>query len=225
LDEITSLKRDLQAKILRAIQEQEVVRIGGVRPIKVSFRVIAASNENLEELVEQGLFRRDLFHRLRVVTLSIPALRERTEDIPVLANAFLKKYAETPDWSFNRSAMMALQQYSWPGNVRELENLVQSLTILVPGPVISVSDLPEWLFNKRNGTPLASGEARQPATFALPDSSVDFVSLKEYITRAEQAYVTRALELMSGDKSRAAAVLQVSRTRLYERLKQWGMTK
>ncbi|MBI2344276.1 MAG: sigma-54-dependent Fis family transcriptional regulator [Deltaproteobacteria bacterium] len=223
LDEVSSLKKDLQAKILRAIQEQEIVRIGSVKSIKVNFRVIAACNDDLEALVEHDRFRRDLFHRLRVVTLNIPPLRDRREDIPILAEAFLNKYARTPDWTFNKTAMMALQQYAWPGNVRELENLIQSLVILIPGPTIMLSDLPEWLFHQRG--PSTNG-AQTPANglLALPDAPGDFQALKAYVTTAERVYVARALEVMCGDKSKAAAILQVSRSRLYEKLKDWGMT-
>lgn len=219
LDEVSSLKKDLQAKILRAIQEQEVIRIGGTKPVQVRFRVIAATNEPLEGLVERGLFRRDLFHRLRVITLTIPPLRERTEDIPILVDAFLKKHATTPGWALNKAALMALGQYSWPGNVRELENLIQSLVILVAGPTITVSDLPGWIFSKPkgNGTAtMAFGE------FALPNTPAAFLALKEFVNKTERAYISRALQLMKGDKSKTAAILQMSRTRLYERLKMWG---
>ncbi|MBI4237778.1 MAG: sigma-54-dependent Fis family transcriptional regulator [Deltaproteobacteria bacterium] len=223
LDEVSSLKKDLQAKILRAIQEQEIVRIGSVKSIQVRFRVIAACNDDLEALVEQSRFRRDLFHRLRVITLQIPPLRDRRDDIPILAAAFLKKYATMPGWTFNKTAMMALQQYAWPGNVRELENLIQSLVILVPGPTIMLSDLPEWIFHQR--ATVSNGAAiNHEGPLSLPDTPGECLALKEFVATAEQVYVARALEIMSGDKSKAAAILQVSRSRLYEKLKDWGMT-
>lgn len=223
LDEISALQPELQAKILRAIQEREITRIGGIQVIKTDFRVISASNENLEGLVNKGRFRRDLFHRLRVVSLKIPPLREREDDIPVLAESFLRKYAKGPEWRFTKSAMIALKSYGWPGNVRELENLVQSLVILVPGPNITVSDLPEWLFPKE--------KMNQSETFApyftsenhFPKNLSDCMPLKNYISNVEEEYVRRAIELADGDKTKVANILQLSRTRLYERLRLWGI--
>ncbi len=221
LDEISTLHKDLQAKILRAIEEQEIIRVGSVHPIKVNFRVIAASNENLEALVAHGLFRRDLYHRLCVVSLIIPPLRKRKDDIPLLVERFLKQYGKGRCISCNQTAVIALCEYAWPGNVRELENLMRNLCILVPGNKITVSDLPQWIFRKNTNEYFASSKV--PLELELPESSRDFLSLKDYVAKAEKAYVERALSLMEGDKSKAAAILQVSRTRLYQRLKIWGM--
>ena len=221
LDEISSLQKNLQAKILRAIEAQEIIRVGGIRPIKINFRVIAATNEKLEALVEMGQFRQDLFHRLCVVSLTIPPLRERKDDIPLLAERFLEMYGKGKHLSFNQGAMIALKAYAWPGNVRELENMIKNLSILVPGNKITVADLPEKIFRKQTNEYCASSKI--PLELELPESPRDFLSLKDYVTKAEKAYVERALSLVEGDKSKAAAILQVSRTRLYERLKQWGM--
>ncbi len=228
LDEISTLKWDLQAKILRALQEKEVLRIGGNHPVATDFRIIAATNESLEGLVDQGKFRRDLFHRLRVIPLSMPPLSSRKEDIPLLTAHFIHKYSKNPAWHFSGPALKALQDYYWPGNIRELENLVQSLVILIPGPIVQASDLPEWVFRKQGHAP--GSTAAQPsmqssfsALLNLPQSREELRPLKEYVSDLEKAYVGKALELTKGDKSKTATLLDISRTRLYERLKNWGM--
>ncbi|MBI2981523.1 MAG: sigma-54-dependent Fis family transcriptional regulator, partial [Deltaproteobacteria bacterium] len=148
LDEISCLKPDLQAKLLRVLQEREVTRLGGEKPMQLDFRVIAATNENLEKLVGEGKFREDLFHRLRVITLRLPTLQERAEDIPSLIDHFLKKHDPDGQRTLSAGAIDILQAYSWPGNIRELENLIQSLVILVPGREINRENLPEWLIKK-----------------------------------------------------------------------------
>jgi DNA-binding NtrC family response regulator len=221
LDEVSTLHENLQAKILRAIESKLITRVGGGSPINVNFRVIAATNENLEQRVRDGQFRRDLYHRLHVVSLTIPPLRKRKEDIPLLVEAFLKKYGKGRAISCNQSAMIALSEYSWPGNVRELEHFIWNLSIIVPGNRITVSDLPECIFQKNTNEYYAS--LKVPSELELPESPRDFLSLKDYVRKAEKAYIERALSLMEGDRSKAAAILQVSRTRLYERLKSWGM--
>ena len=216
LDEVSCLKWDLQAKILRSLQEKEISRVGGSSPVQVDFRVIAATNDSLESLVDQGKFRRDLFHRLRVVPLRVPPLRERQEDISLLAAAFLQKFAVGEKWRFSTSALHVLEQYPWPGNIRELENLVQSLVILVPGPEIRREDLPEWVFRKQSHN---SPSNFSVGDFALPNKPHDLVPLRKYMTQLEGLYIKRALELTKGDKSKAAALLDISRTRIYDRLK------
>lgn len=217
LDELSCLKWDLQAKILRVLQEREFCRIGGNEAIKINVRVIAATNENLEVLVEKKEFRRDLYHRLRVIPLTVPPLRKRRDDIPLLIRAFLKKYDMQTTHKFTEEAIMALSRYYWPGNIRELENLVQSLIILVTETEITKKDLPDWVFRKEPKN--ATGQK----SFVVPHTAHDCVPLKEYVRDAERAYISKALELTEGDKSKAAGLLGISRTRLYERLRLWGM--
>lgn len=221
LDEINSLKPDLQAKILRTIQEKEIYRVGGNHPIHISFRVIAATNSDLEDMVCRKSFRIDLFHRLRVVSLRIPPLRERPEDIPVLVGHFLQKYGLGKK-RFSEKAIERFVSYSWPGNVRELENLVHSLVIMSPSPKIGEQDLPIWLKEKSEDT---TWDAMDPKQFILPavvtgDAPEDrIVPLKRYVQSIEKRYVQRALLTYSGDKSKAALALGISRTSLYEKMK------
>ncbi|MBI2341483.1 MAG: sigma-54-dependent Fis family transcriptional regulator [Deltaproteobacteria bacterium] len=217
LDEVSCLKWDIQPKILRVLQEREMCRIGGNEPIKVDCRVIAATNENLEKLVEEGKFRLDLFHRLRVVPFTIPSLNQRKGDIPLIAKAFLSKFSPKERWSFEMAAMQALQDYYWPGNIRELENLVQSLIVLATGPEIKFSELPKWVFRKRNPETVKHFEHMD-----LPSNTTEIIPLKECATKAEMAYVKRVLELTHGDKSKAATLLNISRSSLHERLRMWG---
>jgi two-component system, NtrC family, nitrogen regulation response regulator GlnG len=219
LDEISSLKWDMQAKILRALQEKEITRVGGNESISVDFRLIAASNETLDHLVEKKKFRRDLYHRLRVIPLKVPSLRQRREDIPFLAKAFLEKYNAKQSLSFTQEAISALCNYYWPGNIRELENLVQSLVILVPEKEITKKDLPAWVFKKAPSHKPTLGMK----DFTVPVCISDLLPLKDYVRSAEQAYVEKTLELTEGDKSKAASLLNISRTRLYERLRVWEL--
>lgn len=211
LDEINSLKPELQAKILRVIQEQEVFRVGGTKPIKIRFRVIAAANVNLDVLVRRGEFRMDLYHRLRVLAFKIPPLRERPKDIPVLVDFFLKKHDAkkqvTPE------VLKILTEYPWPGNVRELENLIHSLVIMVPGNVIEATDLPRWLTQKRE----VHMVARQ--VFDMAENLDEIVPLKQFIQLAEARYIHHVMEINDGDKSMAARILGISRSSLYEKIR------
>lgn len=215
LDEINSLKPELQAKILRVIQERELYRVGGNEPVRLKFRVIAASNAGLETLVTEGRFRMDLYHRLRVVSFCIPALRERPEDIPDLIACFLKKHA-VPGKSheFSPDALESLVIYSWPGNARELENLVHSLVILAPREQIAAKDLPQWLFRQT-----AYPQTASPQTKEAPVERSEVVPLKHFVQRAETGYIRRVIGMNSGDKTLAAKTLGISRTSLYEKLK------
>lgn len=217
LDEINSLKPDLQAKILRALQEHEIYRVGGSQPVKIQFRVISATNANLETLMRSGTFRMDLFHRLRVVSFVIPPLRERREDIPSLVDFFRHKFIlPKQNKQFDADVMHAMQNYDWPGNVRELENLVRSLLIMAPGPLITSQDLPDWMSRQKVSITVPKDNLRQ---FVLPDDETQVVRLKAFVQEAERTYVSRILRMKQGDKSKAAEVLGISRTSLYEKLK------
>ncbi|MBI2092926.1 MAG: sigma-54-dependent Fis family transcriptional regulator [Deltaproteobacteria bacterium] len=217
LDEISTLKHDMQAKILRVLQEKEIVRVGGNSTIHTDFRVIAASNMDLAQMVENNQFRMDLYHRIRVVQLVVPPLRERKEDIPTLIAYFLERYGKSGiSKKITSNALTKLQNYSWPGNIRELENVIHSLSILTPGDVIEEKHLPSWALNgigngvKSNGVP-AMSEITTSTTF------------KDYVNRAERSYIEHILTLCKGDKTKAASQMNIGRTTLYAKLKELGL--
>ncbi|HPQ80729.1 MAG TPA: sigma-54 dependent transcriptional regulator [bacterium] len=217
LDEIGSLRPGLQAKILRVLQEGEFCRLGGNEMVRASFRVIAATNEPLEEGVKSGDFRMDLYHRIRVIQLTMPPLRERAEDIPLLIAHFLSKFSkgEAPK-RFSVGAMDRLTSYPWPGNVRELANVVQSLIILAHDDVIGEEVFPSWCLN-------GCGRASSSEASRLPSVSDSVGALKDYVARAEKHYIECALRESGGDKSKAARTLAMGRTTLYAKMKELGM--
>src|SRR5713101_80863 len=161
-DEIGTIGVETQAKLLRVIQEREFMRLGGTETIKVDVRILAATNADLQRLVQENKFREDLYYRLNVITLSLPPLRERKEDIPLLVQHFLKKYCEEnrrPQVEFSSEAMKVFMNYDWPGNVRELENAVERAVVLASGPVLGPELLPEQLF--QNGRSSVRGFSPQ----------------------------------------------------------------
>jgi len=204
LDEIGDLPVDLQAKLLRALQEKEVRPVGSTDRVAISTRVIAATNRDLETAVRQNQFRQDLFFRLNVVQIKLPPLRERKSDIPILVNAFLEKFSDSSGGprTISEDAMARLLAYDWPGNVRELENAIERAVALGSGPILHVGDLPSNLH-------YAAGE-RMPQTDEL-------VPLEELERRA----ILRALHEASGDKLAAARLLGIGKTTLYRKLKQY----
>ncbi|HEV2207038.1 MAG TPA: sigma-54 dependent transcriptional regulator [Candidatus Acidoferrales bacterium] len=206
LDEIGDLPVDLQAKLLRVIQEKEVKPVGATERVTISTRVIAATNRNLEAAVREGKFRQDLYFRLNVVQIKLPALRERKSDIPLLVNYFLEKFTEAGREvrTISEDAMTRLLAYDWPGNVRELENVIERAVALGSGPILHIADLPT---NLHYGT----GE-RIPS----PD---DTVELKELERRA----VVRALRETGGDKTAAARLLGIGKTTLYRKVKEYDL--
>src|SRR6266852_3470178 len=214
LDEVGSLRFELQAKLLRVLQEREVERLGGTRTIPVDVRVIAASNIDLREATRTRAFREDLFYRLNVVPLSVPPLRARKDDIPLLVDHFVRKYSrefKKDVRGISRSALPALAAYNWPGNVRELENIIERSVALATHPVLQMEDLPFDLALHEQGP---GGGDR--------DSSS--LTLKEARDRFEQAYVLRALEHEDWNQSRAARRLGVHRNTLIARLAAWGIS-
>jgi DNA-binding NtrC family response regulator len=204
LDEIGELPIDLQAKLLRAIQEKEIRPVGGTDRVPVASRVITATNRDLEAMIRQNTFRQDLFFRLNVVQIKLPPLRERKTDIPILISAFLEKRSAEYDraYSFSEEAMTQMLSYDWPGNVRELENAVERATALSSGPIIDVVDLPS---NVR----YAAAQRVPPPDQILP--------LEELERRA----ILHAMEEASGDKLHAARLLKIGKTTLYRKLKQY----
>ena len=216
LDEVGSLRVELQAKLLRALQEREIERLGGTRTIPVDVRIIAATNVDLKQRVRVREFREDLYYRLNVVPLSVPPLRQRKEDIGILADHFVKKYSrefKKDVRGLSRGALLALQAYDWPGNVRELENVIERSVALATRPVIRLDGLPLDLAI-HDGTGRGPGEAAASA-----------LTLKEARDRFEQAYILRALERENGNQSRAARSLGVHRNTLLARLAGWGVRR
>ncbi len=214
LDEVGTMSPALQAKLLRVLQSREFERVGDSQTVKVDVRVVAATNSDLKRMVAEGSFREDLFYRLNVIPVRIPALRERRPDIPLLAQFFLDRFAKEANPPRGRvtiaqDAQQALMAYEWPGNVRQLENVIERAFALSPGrSQIDASDLPP--------------EVQQlpatvdPAEYVLPEPGVD---LEMVVARFEHALIKRALERTEGNKSQAADLLQLKRTTLIEKLK------
>ncbi len=207
LDEVGSMRLDLQAKILRALQEREIERVGGTRTIKIDVRVIAATNRDLKKAVEEGTFREDLYYRLNVVPITLPDLKDRQEDIPLLANHFIQKFAQESNPNIreiSREAMGILLSYPWPGNVRELENVIERAVTLGRGPAILPSDLPQHL----------TGDAG-PVERALAQEA----NLEDL----EKDYIKAVLRRTKGHQIRAAAILGIDRRTLYRKIRRYGI--
>jgi DNA-binding NtrC family response regulator len=233
LDEISTLQYDLQAKFLRVLQEKEFQRVGGDILIKSDVRIITATNQNLRYLVSQGLFRPDLFHRLNVVNINLPPLRERKSDIPLLVKSFLEKYAakyEKPGLSMSVEAVEALSDYGWPGNVRELENLVEQLVVLNDSLKIEPQDLPSYIFEDAAGEIEAPGSGlagrsedraagekeKHHAVLRLPPSGVELPEL-------EKTLIIEALQRTGGRLVSACKLLGISYKTLQYRIKKYGI--
>jgi DNA-binding NtrC family response regulator len=209
LDEIGELPLDLQAKLLRALQEKEVRPVGSNNNVKVDVRVIAATNRDLEAEYRRGAFRKDLFFRLNVVAVHVPALRDRRSDIPILVNWFLNRYAKGESMQVTHTAMKCLLDYDWPGNVRELENCIERAVALGNHSTIDLADLPPALTRGA-----ASGEASPPPDYAAGLNSTDL----EYV---ERVMIQRVFDQVHGDKNQAGKLLGISRATLYRKLKRY----
>jgi DNA-binding NtrC family response regulator len=204
LDEVGDLKRDLQVKLLRTLQEREIMRVGGTERIKVDVRIIAATNQDLERAVREGRFREDLYYRLNVIPIVLPPLRERRTDIPLLVEHFMKKYGADSKRTIGDRALKALSDYDWPGNVRELESVIERALLLAEGDEILPSDLPAAV---RAGLSLPRG----PLTLDIPESGIDLEAV-------ERSLVLKALEKAAGNVSRAARLLGLTRRTMQYRL-------
>lgn len=205
MDEITTLDHSLQSKLLRVLQERVVQRIGGRSAKKIDFRLIAASNDNLEELVKQGRFREDLYYRINVVPIFVPPLRDRSGDLPLLVDHFLRVYCAANNKPLKQLAPEALEimeDYSWPGNVRELENLVQRLVLMSGSNLIRAEHLPQQMLHSS-----AVGQE----SILIPEEGVDFDAEME---RIELAYLSAALRRTGGKKTAAAALLRIDPQRM-----------
>ncbi|MEN6463654.1 MAG: sigma-54 dependent transcriptional regulator [Syntrophaceae bacterium] len=212
LDEIADMSPALQVKVLRVLQERQFERIGGIKSINVDVRIIAATNQDLEKAVEEKRFREDLFYRINVIPIYIPALRKRKSDIPILANFFLTKFNKSKKKNIRKivpEVMDSFIKYSWPGNVRELENLIEMLVVMKEEGDIEISDLPEKIL-RREMKDIMTGR------IDIPEEGLDF---KELITSFETDLLTRALEKTGGAKKSAAKLLKLNRTTLVEKLK------
>ena len=200
LDEISDMSLSMQAKLLRVLQDKEVCMVGSNRTRKVDVRILAATNKDLQGLVKKGLFREDLFYRLNVITIIIPPLRERGDDILLLAHHFLTQFAAesgkaTP--RFSDEALQSLRSYNWPGNVRELENVIQRLVVMTDGDVIEVPDLPSL----------------------MRFSALRKTGFTRTLVEVESEYITNVLASVDGNKTRAAEILGIDRKTLREKLK------
>ena len=210
LDEVGEMSPALQVKMLRALQEREVVPVGATEPVPIDVRIIAATNRDLEQEIRRGTFRSDLYYRLNVITLHLPPLRERRDDIPLLTEHFLRVLAErtgaAQPLKVSSEAMEALQSYDWPGNVRELENALERAAVLCQGDVLTPAELPARVV-ERQPEPLVS--EKPPANPTL-----------EVI---ERAYIYWVLKAEGGNKARAAEVLGIDPSTLYRKLNRYGM--
>lgn len=228
LDEIGELPLDLQAKLLRALQEKEVRPVGATHAKPISARVLAATNRDLSTMVEQGKFRKDLFFRLNVVNLRIPALRERRGDIPLLAIHFLARMEKETgrERTLSDDSLRLMADYDWPGNVRELENAIERACALSSGPVLHLGDMPTQLQDlrmQRNAE--AEGD---PATMALPAEGFRSAQAGEdgivSIAEMEKQAILGTIRQLKGDKLLAAKLLGIGKTTLYRKLKEYGIT-
>jgi DNA-binding NtrC family response regulator len=200
LDEIGSLGLSLQSKLLRVLQDHMVTRVGGKALRKIDFRLIAATNDDLEEMVHSGRFREDLYYRIHVVPIQMPPLREREGDIALLADHFLRVYCATNQTPLKRlepEVLEILEEHSWPGNIRELENLIQRLVLMADGDVVSAKHLPSQI--------LYSSTAKQESLL-IPDGGID---LDEEMTKIEAAFIQAALRRCEGKKVAAAGLLHI----------------
>ncbi len=215
LDEVAELPRDMQVKLLRVLQERRLERVGAIKSTEVDVRVIAATNTDLHKCVQEGRFRDDLYYRLNVIPMSLPPLRDRADDIPLLVEHFLAKFNHRLGKAVRRispEALAALLQHSWPGNIRELENLMERSVLLVDGDTIGLQDMP--------------GLQGGSSSLAYPDD-LDGLGLKEYVrvhtTKLERARIRRVLEAEDGNVTRAARRMGISRKSLQTKMKDYGL--
>ena len=237
LDEVGDMSPKTQAKVLRVLQEQEVERLGSARTTKVDVRVISATNKNLEDAIQRGEFREDLFFRLNVIPITVPPLRDRREDIPSLVQHFARRSSEEHNLKpkkFDAGAMDVLQRYRWRGNIRELRNAVERLLIMAPNDVIRAEDLPrEYL-----GGGVAAVAAAAPPRPAPPDDNGSTApeprdaespstagTLREFKDQAERQYLVQKLRENSWNISKTAEVIDTPRSNLYKKLEQYRISQ
>lgn len=217
LDEIGDMSLSTQAKVLRALQEQQFTRVGGTKLMKVDVRVLAASNKDLEKEIARGQFREDLFYRLNVVPIIVPPLRERREDIPALVRHFMKMHVEEQGLRMkdvSPDAMTVLQQYEWPGNIRELRNLIERLMIMVPGILIEASQVSMSVQGRVASLPVSVSSQAVPPLFTK-----SYDSLRDARNAFEKDYIGRKLREHHWNISRTAEDLKIERSHLHRKIK------
>jgi two-component system response regulator PilR (NtrC family) len=211
-DEIGNVPLETQAKLLRVIQERDFMRLGGMETIKVDVRIIAATNCDLREMVSDGSFREDLYYRLHVISIYLPPLRERKDDIPLLAQHFLEKYTREnnkPGLELTGDALDLLMDYDWPGNIRELENVIERAVVLTSGNRIDADLIPEHV---------RSSPSFHIPRFVVPPEGISF---KDVITSVEKRLIESTLEAAGGVQKRAAELLKIKPTTLNEMIKRY----
>lgn len=216
LDEIPTLGLALQSKLLRVLEDRAVTRIGGKTPKKIDFRLLAATNEDLEQMVETGRFREDLYYRINVVPIMVPPLRERKSDLVLLVDHFLRVYCQEngkPLKQVEGEVLAVMEDYDWPGNVRELENVIQRLVLMTDSSMIGLQHLPQQL--------LVASQVSQES-FLIPEQGVKF---DEEIARIEVAYLTAALRRSGGSKVAAAQLLQIDKQRMHYLCRKYHIAK
>jgi two-component system, NtrC family, nitrogen regulation response regulator NtrX len=222
LDEVADMTLKTQAKVLRVLQEQKVEPVGGTTSVTVDVRVIAATNKRLDEEIKKGAFREDLYFRLNVIPFGVPPLRERREDIPLLARHFLAvvsaEYGRRPK-DISAEALAALAALAWPGNVRELRNIIERLVIMTPGDRIETHHLPAPL----QGAAAAPANGGTSTSAVAGDGLSDFPSLAEAREHFEKRYIWKKYQDCGGNMSRTAEALQVERSNLYRKMKGYGL--
>jgi DNA-binding NtrC family response regulator len=213
LDEIDAFSPALQVKLLRVLQEGEFERVGDNKTIKIDVRVIAATNQNLQELIVHNKFRKDLYYRLNIISIEIPPLRERKEDIPLLVNDLVLKHTKHTSKKISRiddEGLKILMNYQWPGNIRELENVIERAVILSKGNTLTAEDLPEFLRQIRYAEKI------------VPD---DGLKLKDALRSPEKDLIVKALESVSWNRNEAAKSLGINRTTLYKKMRHFGLLR
>lgn len=214
LDEVGDMPMATQIKLLRVLESGEITRVGSNEPIRVNVRILSATNRNLEDAIEAGTFRRDLYHRLKVVTIRLPTLRERSQDIPVLVEHFIKQFARQHGKQIRGIAPIArrrLLAYEWPGNVRQLRNVVESMIVVDYDGLLDVDDLPEELADQ--------GEAAE----AAPTTSLAHLVGKP-LPEIERLFIVETLRLAGGNREEAAKMLGIGQRTLYRKIKEYGLS-
>lgn len=214
LDEVGEMPLSMQVKLLRVLQEREVTRVGGKKSIKLNFRLITATNRNLEQMVKEGAFREDLYYRICIIPLHLPPLRERRSDIPLLAQEFLSTL-DMPQWKerrFSEEVQERFMNYSWPGNIRELKNCVERMAILCPEEEIHAEYLP---------AAVAKAEKSLPGGNAVPDLSQ--FKLHEILNKVECDAIRSVLSITGGNKAKAIEILGISKRNFYLKLDKYGL--
>lgn len=210
LDEIDAFPPSLQVKLLRVLQDGEFERVGDSKTVKVDLRIITATNQNLEDLITHGKFRKDLYYRLNIIYIEVPPLRNRKNDIPILVKEFIRKHSrhkKNPQ-SIADEALAKLTKYNWPGNVRELENVIERAMVLNKGDVINLVDLPDALHKSENTEP---GNGK--------------LHLKEALKNPEKDLIKKALDATKWNRNNAAKILDINRTTLYKKMQKYGLLK